>query len=387
MKTKTLYLLLAFLVLGSCHKSQTKSDEVAEPDATAKTDLSLNAAQVEALGIQFGPLPVHQFSGALELNGRLMCEPQYRANVTVSVGAMINKILVKEGQSVRRGEPLAYLSHPELIEVQSRYLSAVHRLDYLKSEMQRQQRLFEGGAGSGKDYELAKSNYTTQTSEVSALEGELRLLGMNVQNVKAGKIQKQVTVVSPMAGTVEAVEVETGEYADPQKPLFHIVNPAGLYADLLVYEKDLSKVRIGQALTFTLESNRDVHFEGRVYAVGKTFEESLKAVHVRANFEGHAENLVEGMYVKARLVSADDRITAVSEEGLVDDGGHSYIFAAERTKDGWHFNPVEVRKGRTEEGWVEIHPLEKFSADKQIALTGAYYLMSEMKKAETGEED
>lgn len=387
MKTKILYLLLALTVLGSCHKSPTKTADVAEPDATIKTNLSLNASQVEALGIRFGALPVHQFAGALEMNGRLMCEPQYRANVTVSVGAVVNKILVKEGQTVRHGEALAYLSHPELIEVQSRYLSAVHRLAYLKNEMQRQQRLFEGGAGPGRDYDLAKSNYATQASEVSALEGELRLLGINVQNVKAGKIQKQVTVVSPMAGTVETVEIETGEYADPQKPLFHIVNPTGLYADLLVYEKDLSKVRVGQTLTFTLESNRDAHFEGRVYSVGKTFEESLKAVHVRANFTGHAVNLVEGMYVKARLVSADDQVTAVSEEGIVDDGGHSYIFAAERTKNGWRFNPVEVRKGRTEEGWVEIHPLEKVSADKQFALTGAYYLMSEMKKAETGEED
>lgn len=387
MKTKTLYLLLALIVLGSCHKSPTRTNDAAEPDATVKSELSLTASQVEALGIRFGTLPTHQFAGALEMNGRLMCEPQYRANVTVSVGAVVNKILVKEGETVRSGEALAYLSHPELIEVQSRYLSAVHRLAYLKNEMQRQQRLFEGGAGPGKDYELAKSNYTTQASEVSALEGELRLLGINVQNVKAGKIQKQVAVVSPMSGTVEAINVETGEYADPQKPLFHIVNPAGLYADLLVYEKDLSKVRVGQTLTFTLESNRDAHFEGRVYSVGKTFEESLKAVHVRANFEGKAENLVEGMYVKARLVSADDRITAVSEEGVTLDSGRSYVFVAERTKDGWRFKPVEVRKGRTEEGWVEIHLLEKVSPEKQFALTGAYYLMSEMKKAETGEED
>ena len=42
---------------------------------------------------------------------------------------------------------------------------------------------------------------------------------------------------------------------------------------------------------------------------------------------------------------------------------------------------------REEKGFVEIQPAHTPQSGTQFALSGAYYILSEMKKAETGEED
>jgi cobalt-zinc-cadmium efflux system membrane fusion protein len=46
-----------------------------------------------------------------------------------------------------------------------------------------------------------------------------------------------------------------------------------------------------------------------------------------------------------------------------------------------------VTRIREEKGFVEILPARTPQSGTQFALSGAYYILSEMKKAETGEED
>lgn len=63
------------------------------------------------------------------------------------------------------------------------------------------------------------------------------------------------------------------------------------------------------------------------------------------------------------------------------------LYISARNKGGYTFHPVEVKKDHEEKGFVEIKHLSENLGKTQFALNGAYYLLSEMKKAETGEED
>lgn len=63
------------------------------------------------------------------------------------------------------------------------------------------------------------------------------------------------------------------------------------------------------------------------------------------------------------------------------------LYISARNKGGYTFHPVEVKKDHEKKGFVEIKHLSENLGKAQFALNGAYYLLSEMKKAETGEED
>jgi len=94
-----------------------------------------------------------------------------------------------------------------------------------------------------------------------------------------------------------------------------------------------------------------------------------------------------GMYITGRISTDNDFSYALPEGAVVKEGGKNYIFSAKKEKEGMRFTPVEVIIGQTEDGWDEIKLLSPLKPGTLFAHNGAYYLISEMKKNETGEED
>lgn len=381
-------LVLAMLLgVSACADRQNGSaaseSEEAEEES-AMVDVELTEGQAKQLGITIGPLEKYVFASGIDVKGQVVASPQSVAKVTPYIGANVKSIYVHEGQSVSRGQVLAVLSHPDLVELQGRYLTAVNRLTFVEQDLQRQQKLVTGNAGSGRDLQQAQSEQRTLRSEISTIGQQLRMLGISPEKVKAGKTVTQITVTSPISGTVEEVLVATGQFADPQSPMFRIVNSANVYADFMVYEKDLPRVAVGQGVSLSPMSDPSRLIQAQVYSVGKDVDPQTKAVHVRASFTGDSRGLVSGMYLKGKIASGQQTSPSVSSDGIVDDDGKSYIFTVTRKNGKCVFHPVRVTKGREENGHVEVALQSPITSP--VALSGAYYIISEMKKGETGEE-
>lgn len=378
-----LAMLLGASACGKQNESDASGSEEAEEEAEM-TDVTLTEQQVRQLGITVGPMEQYLFASGIEVKGQVEASPQSVAKVTPYIGANVKSISVREGQSVSRGQVLAVLSHPDLVELQGRYLTAVNRLTFVEQELQRQKTLMAGNAGSGRDLQQAQSEQRTLRSEISTIGQQLRMLGISPERVKAGKTVTQITVTSPISGTVEEVLVATGQFADPQSPMFRIVNSDNVYADFTVYEKDLPRVAVGQSVSLSPQSDPSRMLQAKVFSVGKDVDPQTKAVHVRAHFTGDSRRLVSGMYLRGKIASAQQTSPSVTSEGVVDDEGKSYIFTVVRKGGKYVFHPVEVTKGREENGHIEIALSSPLASP--VALTGAYYIISEMKKSETGEE-
>lgn len=83
-------------------------------------------------------MPVRSLSGVIEANGQLEVPPQHEATVTAILGANVTSIKVIEGDQVNKGQVLAYLSHPNLVNLQTGYIRSYSRLQYLEKELQRE---------------------------------------------------------------------------------------------------------------------------------------------------------------------------------------------------------------------------------------------------------
>lgn len=379
-----LAMLLGVTACASRQNGSVTSESEEAEEEQAMVDVELTDGQAQQLGITIGPLEQYVFASGIDVKGQVEASPQSVAKVTPYIGANVKSIYVHEGQSVSRGQVLAVLSHPDLVELQGRYLTAVNRLTFVEQDLQRQKTLVAGNAGSGRDLQQAQSDQRTLRSEISTIGQQLRMLGISPERVKAGKTVTQISVTSPISGTVEEVMVSTGQYADPQSPMFRIVNSNSVYADFMVYEKDLPRVAVGQGVTLSPLSAPSRLIQAKVYSVGKDVDPQTKAVHVRASFTGDSRGLVQGMYLKGKIASGQQTSPSVSSDGVVDDGGESYIFTVTRKKGKCVFHPVRVAKGREENGRVEV--LLQAPLTSPVALSGAYYIISEMKKGETGEE-
>lgn len=388
MKTVIIAGILIF-AFSACSQKPETAEESGSQEENAEgglTTVVLTTQQFNALKMKVDTLSKRNFSSVVVANGQLEVLPQNEASVTAIIGANIISIDVFEGKKVNKGQVLAYLSHPDLLNLQTRYLNAWNQLQYADKEYQRQKRLYEEQVGSGKDFQKIQSDFLSLTGEVKNLEAQLKLLKLDPEKIKQGNIVEQVPVISPINGFIEKVNVKTGQYVDPQMQMFEVINNDHIHADLMVFEKDVHKVKEGQNVTFSIESVPGETLSAKIFAVGKSFEQNPKAVHVHAEIENKKGLLISGMYITGRISTGEDYAYALPEGAIVNEDGKSVIFISEQDKDGWKFEPVEIISGQQEDGFVEIKLSSPLKKGSLVAMNNAYYLLSEMKKGETGEE-
>ncbi len=374
---KLLLYVMAGAMLAACGGNGRQQEE----ETAVHDTVTLSNEQVERLQITTAPLREYCFSAAVKASGRLAVSPQSMATITTKVGANIERILVEEGGRVGKGQVVAWLSSAELTEMQSRYATAVSRRDYLAKEYERQRQMMAEQVGAGKDYDRAQTDWQSACREADMLAAQLQQMGVS----GAAKAVGRIALHSPIAGTVEHITVQTGQYTAPDTPMMRIVNTDHVYADLLVFQRDIGKVQTGQLVRLTAGDSRE--FSGSVSSVANTFSDDVQAVHVRVGIDAdNGQGLIAGMYVEGLIATDSIRQPAVSEEAVTEADGKTYIFAAERQGDRWLFTPVEVKRGREEDGMVAVTPADSAARLSSVAQRGAYYIISEMKKGETGEE-
>ncbi len=387
------YFVIAGLILfslSSCNQqpvAETENESQENETTGEMTPVTLTDQQFSALSVKVDSMAKSAFKDVVVVNGYLNVPPQNKASVTAIIGSNVASINVFEGDKVNKGHVLAYLKHPNLLDVQTEYINAVNQLEFMEKEFQRQKKLYEEQVSSGKVYQKTQADYFMLKGNVLNLEAKLKLLHLDPSKIKRGTIYEKVPVISPIEGYIEKVEIRTGQYVEPQMPMFEVVNNDRIHADLMVFEKDVYKVKTGQKVVFNVESIPGEPMTATIFAVGKTFEQNPKAVHVHANINNKRGVLIPGMYITGRIATNNQLVDALPEEAVVIEDGRSYIFTAEKENEGWSFIPVEVIAGQKEDGWIEIRLLSPLTPGAKLAWNGAYYLLSEMKKSETGEED
>ncbi|AEE19110.1 efflux RND transporter periplasmic adaptor subunit [Dokdonia sp. 4H-3-7-5] len=349
-------------------------------------EVMLTAQQFDALQMEIDTLAQRNMSGYVEANGTLEVPPQNEANITALAGANVASIEVIEGDEVKKNQAVAYLSHPSIIQIQSDYLNAYSNSKFLKQEYERQKRLYEAGVASGMNFQKATADYQSSTAMVKGLEAQLRQYNINTSGVRNGTIYQSVALRSPIAGVVEKVFIKTGQYVEPQTNLMQIVDTDHVHADLMVFEKDVDKVKKGQKVRFSIQSRPGKELEAEIYSVSQTFEQDPKAVHVHAEIENKGGGLIPGMYIKGKIEVDYQQTTALPESAIVTEAGKNYVFTAQKEGDAWSFKPVEVTTGEKDGDWIAIRFFETPDPNTRFAFNNAYYLMGEMKKGETEHE-
>jgi RND family efflux transporter MFP subunit len=162
------------------------------------------------------------FNHYLELQGNvstkdlLIIYPQY--------SGILNKVYVKEGQYVSKGQALAKIDDGGL----SQQLAQLQiQADLAKTTFERQQRLWNQNIGSELQYLQAKSNYEAQQQVVYQMQ-----------------IQLNKTIVkAPFSGTIDDVISEQGSVvASGQSQLMRIVNLNNMYIETNVPESYISSI-------------------------------------------------------------------------------------------------------------------------------------------------
>ena len=393
------------VLMSSCNGNKPDEGSKEEPGHEAhgahEGMIELTEQALNAVDIVIGGIEQKNLTEVVKSSGQLAVPPQNAAQVNVLSGGIIRKINVIEGQKVSKGQVLVTIENQELIQLQQEYLTAKGGYSFIASEYERQMRLKAANAGTGKAQQQAEANYNAERAKIKALERQLQQYGISVSKLALGNISTEVPVRSPINGTIGKISAGTGSYAQPGVSIMDIVDNSKIHADLIVFEKDLSKIKVGQKVDFQLTNQKNEPIEGVIYGINKSFENDSKGVVVHAVIKKPGANLIPGMYVTGLIGIGTAQADAVPVDAVVRAAGREFIFIvqtapadAHEHKDGdghdhkeeaghehkpekmVYFRKVEVTTGTSELGYVRITPLEKLPADVRLVTKGAFYLQS-----------
>lgn len=384
--TKATMFLVLFLNI-SCNSNNTKeaTSKAEEEQEQEHASLELTEAQMKAVDIRTDTITWMNMHAVVRASGQLAVPPQNKADVNVLIGGIVQKIKVQEGEVVHKGQVLALLENPDFIKLQEDYLKAKRSFVFTVEERQRQQELSNAKAGTVKSLQQADANFEMERARILSLKKQLQQLGIHPQALEGGNIVSQVAVQAPINGTVGHIYVNTGTYATNDKPLMEIVDNSKVHADLIVFEKDLFKVKTGQRVRFVLTNQNNRELTGKIYGINKSFENETKGIIVHAAIKNSSEwHLIPGMYVTGLISVSNEVVSAVPTAAVVHSDEKDYIFVVDNNHNHGGktaFRKTEVAVGVQELGYSQITPIEALPNGIQVVTKGAFYLLSSEKPA------
>ena len=412
MKTKNYKILIAFIALltpfflTSCRSKNAKNEEEHEEHGIEGVVI-LNEQQQKALNLQLGGFQMRNLTTVVKVNGQLQVPPSASADITAVIGGNVKKIKVFQGDKVRKGQILAVLEHPDYIALQEEFAEVANRLEFLKQEYERQKELYENNVGAGKDYQQAKADYNTAKAKYQGLKSRLQLLHLSPDKILQGQISSTITIISPINGYVNEVNINLGAYVNAKDVLFEITDNTALHADFFVYEKDVHRVKIGQTVHFTVSNRPEKEYTAIIFAIGKEFDTNTRAIHIHAQINEDLDGLVPGMYITGHIHTDSTFTRTLPNDAIVKEGTKSYIFVLdesvlehEEEEDEEHgenheheqeegtkaFRMVEVMTGLQDDGYTEVILIDSLPENTQIVQNAAYYLLADMNKEENEHE-
>jgi cobalt-zinc-cadmium efflux system membrane fusion protein len=374
-----LYSCLFFIITGCGNKPEKKETPEEEHASTA---VVLTPAQYKNAGITTGKVTLKQISSNIKANGKLDVPPQSLITIAAPFGAFIKNTELLQGTLIKKGEVVATLQHPDLIQLQQDYLENRSQEEYLQSDYEREIALAKENVNAKKVFEQSKANYLSLMARINGLKAKLQLLNIDLKALDAGHIQSTISLYSPITGYVTEVNTNVGAYVNPSDKLFEIVNTEHLHAELTVFERDLPKLKEGQRVRFTL-ANETKQRTAKVHLVGRRISDE-RTVQVHCHLDNEDKQLLPGMYLTAWIETGNAMVYALPDEAIVQFEEKPYIFIS---KGNYQYEMVAVEKGSSELGFTEIilpPGFDKSTTD--VVLKGAYALYSKMKNSEEEED-
>ena len=372
---KNILLILLSLTVLSCSKEESVPEEIG---TVVGDQVSLTDLQIKNSGIETNTLNNLDIAHKIMLSGQIDVPPQGMASVSAPSGGYVRVSRFMPGNFVKKGQTLATLENPELVQLQQDYLLAKSNLQYAQQDYSRQKDLNENKASSDKVTQKAFNESQNQNIMMKGMAQKLTAMGINPGSLNANNIRRTFAVTSPISGYISTVNVNIGQYVSPMDKMFDIVNTGDLHLVLKVFEKDLDKIKIGQKVFAYTNQNPTKKYEARVSIIGKDFSGD-RSVLVYCRFVDSSLQLLPGTFMNAEMEADSEEGIVIPDDAIVTWEEKQYVFEETKPKTYKMF-PVEI--GNAENGFTELLNFEEENKSKKFVTKGAYQLLMALKNVE-----
>lgn len=360
----SLTVLTALIAAGCSDKPdvEKKKEELTAFRAELKElnqKISTLEAEIEELDPTFGKKEIKKtlitaidakkdyFEHKVEVRGSI----ESRKNVTIGseVPGKVEKILVKEGQQVTKGQTLLTL---DASIIRNNIAELKTALELAKTVYERQSNLWKKNIGTEIQYLQSKNNYESLERKLATANSQL----------------DQAIIRAPFSGSLDRVIAKEGEITQPGMPLLRLVNPKDVYI-----RSDISERFIG---VFSKGDEVEVYFPvqdkkmvSKITSVGQVINSQNRTfeVEIEVPFGFGSVRPNQVVVLKLRDYKNEEAIS-VPTMIIQKDSKGSYVYNIENEGGNLVAKKLHVKTGMSYGSQTEI--LSGVKAGQKIAYKG-----------------
>lgn len=258
--------------------------------------------------------------------GTTALEAQDDAQVVAKVGGVVRQILVEEGDVVREGQVLARLEDDQY---RFELAQAEARLATLSEDVQRHRELLKERIVSDEAYQRIRNEHDAQKSAA-----DLARLRVDHAAIKA-----------PFGGVVAERLIKPGNMVTVNQAVFRITDFDPLWAVLHVPEKELARLRPGQAATVTADAVPGKEFAGTVLRISPTVTGGSGTFKATIEVHDATRTLKPGMFTRVGIVhDVHSNVLLVPKDAVLTEDEESSVFVVEERTEPPKDEKKEGRK-------------------------------------------
>ena len=230
-------------------------------------------------------------------------EEEDGANVTFGVLGTVVKVMVEEGQFVKKGQPIA--------EVDGQNVRNAHEISAATLKQ------------AEDAYRRLKDLYDKGTlPEIKMVEMETKLAQARATEAISRKSVSEIVLHAPFSGYVASCNIHEGASVMPGVSGIRLVKIDRVKVKLSVPERDIGQVEKEQQVRFTVTALGDSVFTGKVVARGVTANPINHTYSVTVLTDNARHMLLPGMVCKAQLEKVNDNYAIVIPQQAIMISGH-----------------------------------------------------------------
>jgi membrane fusion protein (multidrug efflux system) len=319
---KSLFILGLLIIAIACSSPDNKK-KLTATDNTPATIVSVQ------------PLVNQPFDHYIEVQGRI--DGNENIGVSPRTAGVVTRVIVTEGETVKKGQPLAELD----ADVLKRNLSDLQsQLSFNTDLYEKQKALWDQKIGSEVQYLTAKNNKESVENKIASLKDQISMS----------------SITSPIDGTVEDIPIKVGQLAQVGVPAFRVINFTKVKAVADVGEAYSSKIKTGDQVKiflpdFNVEVQQNVTFASKfINPTNRTFIVEVE-LPPSTNMVYRA-NMIAVIRIKdysnaSTMAVSQNFIQSSKDEGL-------YVFLAKDENGKKIARKAYIKTGVTYNGLTEV---------------------------------
>jgi membrane fusion protein, multidrug efflux system len=280
--------------------------------------------------------------------------------ISPEVDGIIKTVNIDEGRIVKKGDVLAEINDIDFKLDQERAQAGLKQaeasLTNTKTEYQRKETLLKEELVTRQQFDDVSTRLIIASSDLDRARATMSLARQRLSKTR---------IISPVNGAVKEKKLTTGDFARASVPLASIIIIDPLKLVFSIGEKDVTRIKISQEVTFTIDTFKDREFKGKVSTIYPGLDEKSRTLTIEALVPNGNFSLKAGFFAQVKVYTEIGKETVlIPTTAIVYDELKSKVFIL----DGDTAREIVVKPGETYGDMIEI--LEGLSGGEKIVIVG-----------------